>query len=64
MTDFWCFNNLLETAATPQQCHGNALITKVPEQSKDKFRDQFYDIDHTRSTNIAENCQSTNRRET
>ena len=34
-TVFWCFNNILETAATPQQRLGNALVANIPKNSKD-----------------------------
>ena len=34
-------NNLLETAATPQQRPGNALVTNVPQHSKDELQRLF-----------------------
>ena len=37
----WCFNNLLETAATPQQRPGNALTTNIPENSKEELQRLF-----------------------
>ena len=39
-TVFWCFNNLLETAATPQR-PGNILVTNIPEHSKDELQRLF-----------------------
>ena len=39
-------NNLLETAATPQQRPRNALVTTF----KGRTPETFYDIDRTRST--------------
>ena len=62
-TVFWRFNSLLEMAATPQQRPGNALVTNIPENSKDELQRYFYDIDRNRSTKKAKNHQSTNRRE-
>ena len=41
MTDFWCFDNLLETAATPELRLGNALVTNIPENSKDELQRPF-----------------------
>ena len=40
-TNFWCFNNLLEMVATPQQCLGNASVTNIPKPSKDKLQRFF-----------------------
>ena len=34
-------NNLLETADTPQQRPGNALVTNIPEHSKDELQSVF-----------------------
>ena len=56
-------NNLLETTAIPQQRPGNALVTNIPEHSKGRTAETFYDIDCTRSTKIVKNRQITNRRE-
>ena len=38
---FWCFNNLLEIAATPHERPGNALTTNIPEHSKDELQRLF-----------------------
>ena len=37
-TNLWCLNNLLETATTPQQRPENALVTNIPENSKDELQ--------------------------
>ena len=34
-------NNLLETTAIPQQRPGNALVTNIPEHSKDELQRLF-----------------------
>ena len=36
-TVFGALNNLLETAATPQQRPGNASVTNIPEHSTDEL---------------------------
>ena len=35
------FDNLLETAATPQQRPGNTLVTKILKHSKDELQRNF-----------------------
>ena len=49
---FRCFNNLLETAATPQQHPQNVLVTNIPEPRTFQGRtpETFSDIHCTRST--------------
>ena len=34
---FWCFNNLSETAATPQQRLGNVVVINIAEHCKDQL---------------------------
>ena len=41
MTVFWCFNNLLETTATPKQRLRNALVTNIRENSQDELQRYF-----------------------
>ena len=40
-TVYGALNNLMETAATQQQRPGNALVTNIPELSKDELQRLF-----------------------
>ena len=40
-TAYGALNNLMETAATQQQRPGNALVTNIPEHSKDELQRLF-----------------------
>ena len=62
MTKSWCFDNFLETAATPHQRFRNVSVTNIPEHSKEELQ-TFDNTDCTKSAKIAKkNSQSIDRR--